>query len=53
MADLKINLDNAVTETFDNDKILKLSKDSNTTAIEQDINQSIVIDDESGQLFQK
>ena len=36
-ADLTISLDSAVTETFDNNKILKLFKNFNVKATERDI----------------
>ena len=52
-ADLRISLDNAVTETFDNDKFLKLFKNINITATEQDIDEFVTIDDESSHVFQE
>ena len=35
---LRVSLDSAVTETFDNNEFLKLFDDFNITASEQDIN---------------
>ena len=51
-ADLTISLDGAVTETFDNKNFLKLYKNFNITATEQDVDEFIVIDDESSHVFQ-
>ena len=52
-ADLRISLDSAVTETFHNNKLLKLLKNFNITATEQDTNELVAIDEESSNLFQE
>ena len=50
---MRISLNSAVTETFDNNKLLKLFKNFNITATEQDINEFVAIDDESSYFFQR
>ena len=47
MTDLRISLDSAVTEIFDNNKLLKVIQNSNITATE------LAINEESSHLFQK
>ena len=50
---MTISLYNAVTETFHNNKLLKLFKNFNITATEQDFDEFVVIDDESSHVFQE
>ena len=47
ISDLKISLDSAVTEIFDNNEFLNRFKQFNVTATEQDINEFVDINDES------
>ena len=49
--DLTISLDSVVTETFHNNKFLKLFKNFNTTATKQDIDEFVAIGDESSHVF--
>ena len=49
---MRISLDSAVPEIFDNKDFLKLFKNFNITATEQDTNEFVAIDDESSHLFQ-
>ena len=46
-ADLRISLSSAVTKTFDNYEFLKLFRNFNIIATEQDMDEFIAIDDES------
>ena len=48
---MRINLDSAVTDTFDNNKTLKLFKNFNIKVTDQDINEYVTIDEESNNLF--
>ena len=50
---MRISLDSGVTETFDNNEFLKLFKNFNITATEQDVNEFVAIDDECSHLFQE
>ena len=49
---MRISLDSAVTQTFDNNKLLKLFRNFNITETEQDINEFVAIDEQSSHLFQ-
>ena len=49
--DLRISLNSAVTETFDNNKLLKLFKNFNITATEQDIYEFVANDNKSTHAF--
>ena len=48
-----ISLNSAVTEIFDNNEFIKLFKNFNITAAEQDIDKFVAIDDKSSHVFQK
>ena len=52
-ANLRISLDSTVTDTFDNNKLLKHFNNFNITAIEKNINEFVAIDEESSHLFQE
>ena len=52
-ADLRISLNSAITETFDNKEFLKLFKNFNITATDHNNNELKSIDDESSNLFQE
>ena len=49
---LKLILDGPVTETFHNNKFLKLFMNFNIRATEQDIDEYVAIDDEGSHVFQ-
>ena len=53
LSKLRISLNSTVTETFHNNKLLKVFRKFNITATEQDINEFVIIDEESSHLFQE